>query len=162
MVVWSVLVLAVAVLAKAAIPDPPDTDASAAGNTRSSTATDCSGIVAFSAIHGINDNSRVVHAELLVQKGDSYSTRTGVFIGLCPGLYQFSFAGYGSTDLRLTLKRKLAKNGSWRPIVSVGPGGGANTILLEVNVGDQLAVYVESGKITDGATFTGYRIDSRR
>lgn len=157
MVVWSVLVLAaVVVLAEPAVPDPPD---AGANSQRVTAVVDCTGIVAFSATQGINDDSRVVHANLLVDKGSVYSTQTGIFTANCPGLYQFSFAGYGSADLRLTLKRKPGKNGSWRSIVSAGPGGGANTILLDIGIGDQLAVFVESGKIIDGSTFTGYRIN---
>ena len=87
-----------------------------------------------------------------------YVAQTGVFITHCPGLYQFSFAGYGSTDLRLTLKKKLNNSDSWRPVVSTGAGGGANLVLLDVEAGDHLAVFVDAGKILDGVTFSGYRI----
>lgn len=100
----------------------------------------------------------MVFAETLVDKGVGYVAQTGVFITHCPGLYQFSFAGYGSTDLRLTLKKKLNNSDSWRPVVSTGAGGGANLVLLDVEAGDHLAVFVDAGKISDGVTFSGYRI----
>lgn len=108
-----------------------------------------------------SQEARLVFTETLVDKGVGYVAQTGTFTTHCPGLYQFSFAGYGSTDLRLTLKRKLNKSDSWRPIVSAGPGGGSNLVLLDVEIGDQLAVFVESGKIVDSATFTGHRVYKR-
>ena len=97
-------------------------------------------------------------AETLVDKGVGYAAETGIFTTHCPGLYQFSFAGYGDSDLSLTLKRKLNKSEDWNSVASVGPGGGANLVLLDVEVGDQLSVFVEKGKIADGATFSGYRV----
>lgn len=106
----------------------------------------------------IHQHAKAVFAETLVDKGVGYVPQTGIFITNCPGLYQFSFAGYGSTDLRLTLKKKQNNSDSWRPVVGTGAGGGANLILLDVDVGDQLAVFVDSGKISDGVTFSGYRI----
>lgn len=105
--------------------------------------------------------AKLVLSETLVDKGVGYAAQTGIFTAHCPGLYQFSFAGYGSTDLRLTLKRKLNQSDSWNPIVSVGPDGGSNLILLDVEAGDQIAIFVESGKVSDGATFTGYRVFKR-
>ena len=94
----------------------------------------------------------------LVDKGVGYIAETGIFTTHCPGLYQFSFAGYGDSDLRLTLKRKLNKSENWSPVAGVGPGGGANLVLLDVEAGDQLAVFVDNGKIADGATFSGHRV----
>ncbi|XP_066584227.1 uncharacterized protein [Prorops nasuta] len=158
MVVWPVLVLAAAILSEAAVPDPPSTGITTIGSLKLATAADCSGPVAFSATQGSVTTGKVVLAETLVDKAVGYVAQTGLFTTHCPGLYQFSFAGYGSTDLRLTLKRKLNLSDIWRPVVSVGPGGGSNLVLLDVEAGDQLAIFVESGKITDGATFTGYRV----
>ena len=43
-------------------------------------------------------------------------------------------------------------------MVSTGAGGGANLVLLDVEAGDHLAVFVDAGKILDGVTFSGYRI----
>ncbi|XP_026670317.1 uncharacterized protein LOC108626017 isoform X2 [Ceratina calcarata] len=157
MVVWLVLLIT-SVLAEAVVPDPPSPGITTVGSLKLATAADCAGIVAFSATQASVDHARVILAETLVDKGVGYVAQTGIFTTHCPGLYQFSFAGYGSTDLRLTLKKKLNKSDSWRSVVSAGPGGGANLILLDVEAGDQLAVFVESGKIADSVTFSGYRI----
>ncbi|XP_012145761.1 C1q-like venom protein [Megachile rotundata] len=157
MVVWLVLLLTTAILTEAAVPDPPEA-ITTVGSLKLATAADCNGVVAFSATQASVDHAKVVLAETLVDKGVGYVAQTGTFIAHCPGLYQFSFAGYGSTDLRLTLKRKLSNTDSWRPVVSAGPGGGANLVILDVDAGDQLAVFVDSGKIADSATFSGYRI----
>ncbi|XP_076172838.1 C1q-like venom protein [Ptiloglossa arizonensis] len=158
MVVWSVLLLAAAILAEAAIPDPPTSGITTVGSLKLATAADCAGVVAFSATEASVDLGRLVLAETLVDKGVGYVAQTGIFITHCPGLYQFSFAGYGSTDLRLTLKKKLNNSDSWRSVISVGPGGGSNLVLLDVEAGDQLAVFVDDGKIADGVSFSGYRI----
>lgn len=158
MVVWPVLVLAAALLVEAAVPDPPASGITTVGSLKLATAADCAGVVAFSASQGSVNNARVILSETLVDKGVGYASETGLFTTHCPGLYQFSFGGYGSSDLRLTLKRKLNKSDSWRPVVSAGPGGGFNLVFLDMEAGDQLAVFVDSGKIADGATFTGHRI----
>ncbi|XP_043529434.1 complement C1q-like protein 4 isoform X2 [Frieseomelitta varia] len=158
MVVWLVMFLAASILAEAAIPDPPTSGITTVGSLKLATAADCAGVVAFSATQASVDHAKAVFAETLVDKGVGYVAQTGIFITHCPGLYQFSFAGYGSSDLRLTLKRKLNNSDSWRPVVGVGAGGGSNLILLDVEVGDQLAVFVDAGKISGGATFSGYRI----
>ncbi|EZA62651.1 Endochitinase, partial [Ooceraea biroi] len=162
LVVWAVLILAAAMLTDAAIPDPPENPGiTTIGSKKLGTAADCAGVVAFSATQGSVNEAKLVLSETLVDKGVGYAAQTGIFTTHCPGLYQFSFAGYGSTDLRLTLKRKLNKSESWRSIVSIGPGGGSNLVLLDVDAGDQLAIFVESGKVTDGATFTGHRVYKR-
>ncbi|KOX71532.1 hypothetical protein WN51_02402 [Melipona quadrifasciata] len=156
--VWLVMFLTASILAEAAIPDPPTSGVTTVGSLKLATAADCAGVVAFSATQASVDHAKAVFAETLVDKGVGYVAQTGIFITHCPGLYQFSFAGYGSSDLRLTLKRKLNNSDSWRPVVGVGAGGGSNLILLDVEVGDQLAVFVDAGKISDGVTFSGYRI----
>ncbi|KYN44389.1 putative chitinase 3, partial [Trachymyrmex septentrionalis] len=161
-VVWAVLTLAAIVLTDAAVPDPPENSGiTTIGSKKLATAADCAGLVAFSAIQGSVNEAKLILAETLIDKGVGYAAQTGIFTTHCPGLYQFSFAGYGSTDLRLTLKRKLNKSNNWRTIISAGPGGGSNLVLLDVEAGDQLAVFVESGKITDGASFTGHRVYKR-
>ncbi|XP_076235598.1 C1q-like venom protein [Calliopsis andreniformis] len=160
MVVWSVLLLSV-ILAEAAVPDPPTSGITTVGSLKLATAADCSGVVAFSATQASVDHARVVLAETLVDKGVGYVAQTGIFVTHCAGLYQFSFAGYGSTDLRLTLKKKQNNSDSWRPVVSAGPGGGANLVLLDVEAGDQLALFVDSGKVADSCTFSGYRITKK-
>lgn len=150
------------ILAEAAVPDPPSPGITTVGSLKLATAADCAGVVAFSATQGSIDLARVVFSETLVDKGVGYVAQTGIFTTHCPGLYQFSFAGYGSTDLKLTLKKKLNKSESWQPVVSAGPGGGANLILLDVEAGDHFAVFADSGKITEGVTFSGYRIAKKQ
>ncbi|XP_012282924.1 uncharacterized protein LOC105701076 [Orussus abietinus] len=158
MVVWeAVLVMTVAILADAAVPDPPTSGITTVGSLKLATAADCAGVVAFSATRATVVDAKIILAETLVDKGVGYASETGIFTTHCPGLYQFSFAGYGSPDLRLTLKRKPNKE-SWRPVVSSGPGGGANLVYLDVETGDQVAVFVDSGKVADGASFSGHRI----
>ena len=100
----------------------------------------------------------MILTETLLDQGVGYAASTGIFTTFCPGLYQFSFAGYGSSDLRMSLKRKLSKTDSWQSVVSTGPAGGANLVLLRMAVGDQVAVFVESGKVDDSTTFSGYRV----
>lgn len=158
MVVWLVMILAAALRAEAAVPDPPSSGITTVGSLKLATAADCVGVVAFSATEGSVHSGRLIFSETLVDKGVGYVAETGIFTTHCPGLYQFSFAGYGSSDLRLTLKRQLNKSNSWTRIVSAGPGGGSNLVLLDVDAGDQVAVFVESGKVADSLTFSGYRI----
>nr|ARK19899.1 venom protein [Ampulex compressa] len=162
MVVWSVLVLAAVVLTEAAVPDPPNTGITTVGSLKLATAADCAGVVAFSASEATTDLSRLIFAQTLVDKGVGYVAQTGIFTTHCPGLYQFSFAGYGSSNLRLTLKKKLNKSDSWTPVIGVGSGGGSNLILMDCEAGDHVAVFVDAGKIMEGGTFTGYRIAKKQ
>lgn len=106
----------------------------------------------------IIQDAHLIFAETLINRGVGFVAETGLFTTHCPGLYQFSFAGYGSDDLKLTLKKKANKSENWRPITSAGPGGGANLILLDAEVGDQFAVFVEAGKAKEGITYTGNRV----
>ncbi|XP_011308432.1 uncharacterized protein [Fopius arisanus] len=158
MLVWLVVLGLIAYLGEAAQPDPPASGITTVGSLRIATAEDCAGVVAFSATSGTNNDARLIFSETLVNKGVGYVAETGIFTTHCPGLYQFSFAGYGSSDLKLTLKRKANKSDSWRPIVSAGPGGGANIVLFDAEIGDQFAVFVDAGKTTEGLTYTGFRV----
>ena len=155
MVVWSVLLLAAAILAEAAVPDPPASGITTVGSLKLATAEDCAGVVAFSETRGSVNQALT---QTLVNKGVGYVAQTGIFTTHCPGLYQFSFGGYGSSDLQLTLKMKSDKSDNWRPVVGAGPGGGFNLVLLDVEAGDQLAIFVEPNKIANNVTFSGYRI----
>jgi len=146
-------------LVESAQPDPPASGITTVGSLRIATAEDCAGVVAFSATSGTSSDARLVFAKTLINKGVGYAAETGIFTTHCPGLYQFSFAGYGSSDLKLTLKRKANKSDNWRPITSAGPSGGANIVLFDTEIGDQFGVFVDAGKLTDGLnTYTGYRI----
>lgn len=56
-VVWLVLIATSSILAEAAIPDPPNSKASAVNPLKLSTAVDCTGVIAFSATHASVDVS---------------------------------------------------------------------------------------------------------
>ncbi|XP_015122445.1 uncharacterized protein LOC107044893 isoform X2 [Diachasma alloeum] len=160
--VWLVVLGLTAYLVESAQPDPPASGITTVGSLRIATAEDCAGVVAFSATLGTNNDARLIFSQTLVNKGVGYVAETGIFTTHCPGLYQFSFAGYGSSDLKLTLKRKANKSENWRPITSVGPGGGgANIVLFDAEIGDQFAVFVDAGKATEGMTYTGYRVSKK-
>lgn len=69
---------------------------------------------------------------------------------------------------RLTLKKRLANATDWTGVVSAGgraSGGGSNTALLDMEVGDQAAVWLVSGNLATDAdrespstSFSGFRI----
>lgn len=99
--------------------------------------------------------AKLILAETLINNGIDYDTETGILKPYCSGVYQFGFAGYGSTDLRLTLQCKRYDSDSWTTIVSTGPGGGSHLVLLDVVANDEYAIFVESGEITpDRVSFT--------
>lgn len=175
---WSVLVLAVVVV-QSATPDPPAPETKTSGTL--SSLVDCNGVIAFSATRGsaqvrflpkyrfnpifiwawrntLLQEDRVVLSETLIDKIVGYSAETGIFTVHCPGLYQISFAGYGSKDLRLTLKLRRPNSNNWEPVVSVGPNGGANLVLLNLDIGNHVAVFVDGGSLEDGVTFSAYRV----
>jgi len=67
----------------------------------------------------------------------------------------------------MVLKKRLNNNKQWTSILATKPGGGSATILLEVESGDQVAVYLDgiSKKFNarheqgvDVTSFSGYRI----
>ncbi|KZC05593.1 hypothetical protein WN55_04533, partial [Dufourea novaeangliae] len=161
-VVWTALILTAAILAEAAVPDPPSSGITTVGSLKLGTAADCAGVVAFSATQPKGGHIAGLYPlpfdTTLVNKGVGYVAQTGIFTTHCPGLYQFSFAGYGSDDLRLTLRKRKNESENWRMVVSTGMGGGSNLILQEVEAGEQFTVVVESGKIEWSGTFSGYRI----
>ncbi|XP_058797848.1 uncharacterized protein LOC131668041 [Phymastichus coffea] len=158
MLAWAAVLLAIGLAVDAAKPDPP-LDITTLGSQKLATASGCSKPVAFSGTHADIQDAKLVLSETLLDQGVGYAASTGTFTTYCPGLYQFSFSGYGSSDLRMTLKRKLNKTDDWQPIASTGPHGGANTVLLRMALGDQVAIFVDTGKPDDSTTtFSGYRI----
>lgn len=156
----------------AASPNPPRrTQDGLNGARRLASAVDCSGAVAFSGAgtRTIHAGGLVSYRTVLNDRGVGWSLETGEFTCHCPGLYQFSFAGYGdSPNTRLTMKKRLANATDWTGVVSAGgraSGGGSNTALLDMEVGDQAAVWLDSGNlVTDddrqspSTSFSGFRI----
>ncbi|XP_014295436.1 uncharacterized protein LOC106693240 [Microplitis demolitor] len=159
MLVWTLLLgLTTSLLVNGARPDPPASGITTVGSLKLANAEDCAGVVAFSAISGVKTDNQLKFSKTLVNRGVGYVTETGIFTTHCPGLYQFSAAGYGSADLKLTLKRKENKSDSWNPIVSTGTGGGSNLVLIDSEIGDQFAVFIDAGKSNEGTSFSGYRV----
>ncbi|KAG8038983.1 hypothetical protein G9C98_003290 [Cotesia typhae] len=157
--VWTVLlILTTSLLTNGAKPNPPSSGITTVGSLKLANAEDCAGVVAFSATSGLKTNTRLKFSQTQVNKGVGYVAETGIFTTHCPGLYQFSLAGYGTADLKLTLKRKANRSDDWTPIVSTGIGGGSNLVFLDSEIGDQLAVFVDSGNPNEGTSFSGYRV----
>ncbi|XP_025415289.1 uncharacterized protein LOC112686999 isoform X2 [Sipha flava] len=72
----------------------------------------------------------------------------------CLGPIAFSTTGSGivhstgSTEenTRMVLQKKSNNNKQWSPILATEPGGGSATILLEIEVGDQVAIYLNGNQ----------------
>lgn len=67
----------------------------------------------------------------------------------------------------MVLKKRLNNNKQWTPILATKPGGGSATIILEVESGDQVAVYLDGNtkkfnvrheQGVEVTSFSGYRI----
>jgi len=67
----------------------------------------------------------------------------------------------------MVLKKRLNNGKQWSAILGTKPGGGSATILLEVEHGDQVAVFLEGNQKkfkaaqeqgVDVTSFSGYRI----
>lgn len=68
---------------------------------------------------------------------------------------------------RMVLKKRLNNGKQWLPVLATKLGGGSATILLEVENGDQVAVFLEGNQKkfstrqeqgVDVTSFSGYRI----
>ncbi|KAJ4444512.1 hypothetical protein ANN_06306 [Periplaneta americana] len=74
----------------------------------------------------------------------------------------------GRSAYRFVLKKKPSNSDAWTTVVSTGGGGGANIALLDMEVGDQTAIWLEDGEIapeSDNApvsTFSGVRIAKKQ
>ncbi|RZF48895.1 hypothetical protein LSTR_LSTR003275 [Laodelphax striatellus] len=141
------------------------------GARKLATASDCAGAVAFSGTgtRTVLPSGVLSYRHALVDRGVGWSRDTGEFTIHCPGLYQLAFAGYSQDpNTRLTLKKKMANETEWENVVSVGSatnGGGSNVILLNLEVGDQTAVWVDAGKFDEdnnesspATSFSAFRI----
>lgn len=67
----------------------------------------------------------------------------------------------------MVLQKRLNNGKQWSPILATEPGGGSATILLEVENGDQVAVFLDGNpkkfntryeQGVDVTSFSGYRI----
>lgn len=66
----------------------------------------------------------------------------------------------------MVLQKKLNNNKQWSPILATEPGGGSATILLEIENGDQVAIYLKGNpkkfktneQGIEVTSFSGYRI----
>lgn len=76
------------------------------GVRKLATAVDCSGVVAFSGTgtREVLQSGVLSYLTAITDRGVGWSLETGEFTIHCPGLYQLTFAGYGSTpDTRFVL-----------------------------------------------------------
>lgn len=67
----------------------------------------------------------------------------------------------------MVLKKRLNNGKQWTPILATKPGGGSATILLDIENGDQIAVFLEGNQKkfntrheqdADVTSFSGHRI----
>ncbi|GLH15097.1 Uncharacterized protein GBIM_19485 [Gryllus bimaculatus] len=165
--------VALAARAAWAVPRPGGDDASASdpapgvvGAKKFATAVDCNGAVAFSSkgaarAAGAGAAGQLHFAADLTDKSVGWSRDAGEFTTFCPGLYQFAFSSGGAANARLALKKKASGGAAWEAVVSTGAGG-ANVVLLNMDVGDSTAVFLEDGTLDDAAatsaTFSGFRV----
>ncbi|KAK9499794.1 hypothetical protein O3M35_002764 [Rhynocoris fuscipes] len=164
------LLLSLSTLCLAANPDAPRQGV--IGAQKLATAADCSGPVGFSATGTLRVHSTglISYRNTLVDRGVGFSRETGEFTVHCPGIYHIAFAAYGKNPgTRVMLKKRGAnKESSWVDVASAGgdkSAGGSNQVLLELEVGDQTAVWLASGDIATphdtaqpSTTFTAFRI----
>lgn len=165
------LVLTVVSLCGAAVPDPPRGVIGA--RKYATNLHDCNGAVAFSSAGAIaptkEDNGKLGFRKALIDKGVGWSRESGEFTCFCPGLYQFAFAGSGKTAAtRFVLKKKDSNSKTWTTVASTGAGGGANVVLLNMEIGDQAAIWLEDGDLSPESdtapvsTFSGVRIAKKQ
>lgn len=69
---------------------------------------------------------------------------------------------------RFVLKKKDANSKVWTTVVSTAGGGGSNVVLLNMEVGDQAAIWLEDGDLSPESetapvsTFSGVRIAKKQ
>lgn len=166
--------LLLAAVALAAVPDAARKPASAADGTASTslgakkldTASKCSGAVAFSGAGLKGATARkdapVALRTTLLDKGVGWKPEDGEFVCYCPGTYQFAFAGDAAA--KLVLKKKAAGGSAWSPVV-VGP---QHVVILDMEVGEAVAVFLEGGSqhadasATPAISFSGFRIAKKQ
>jgi len=66
------------------------------------------------------------------------------------------------------LKKKESNKAEWTKVASTGGGGGSNVILLNMEVGDQAAIWLEDGDLgpedekAPASTFSGFRVAKKQ
>ncbi|KAL0278883.1 UNVERIFIED_CONTAM: hypothetical protein PYX00_000565 [Menopon gallinae] len=156
--------LGLVAVAQSAVPEAPRNGK----GKRIGQASDCNGAVAFSAVANPKDgkppkkgaNDVIVFDTPLIDKSIGYSRESGIFTTHCPGLYQLTFTAYGDSNSEFSLrKRPSPSTTSWNKIVATGKSGGTHTVFLDMEVGEQAAVFVDSGSPSlSSHTFSGYRV----
>lgn len=147
-------------------PDPPRSGVIGAKGL--ATAADCSGPVGFSATGTakVHQTGLVSYRDTLVDRGVGFSRETGEFTVHCPGIYHIAFAAYSKEPNTRVVLKKRTSNSTWSEVLAAGgPSGGSNQILLDLGVGDQTGVWLQSGSITTeedravpSTSFTAFRI----
>lgn len=65
------------------------------------------------------------------------------------------------------MQKRLNNGKQWLPVLATKPGGGSATILLDIDIGDQVAVFLDGNpkkfntrheQDADVTSFSGYRI----
>lgn len=159
-------------VALAAVPDaarkpaPADGTASTTlGAKKLDTVGQCSGAVAFSGA-GLKDSKKDAPLALrttLLDKGVGWKPADGEFVCHCPGTYQFAFAGDAAAKLVLK-KKAVGSKSSWSPVVE----GPQHVVILDMELGDAVAVFLEGGSqhpdasATPALTFSGFRIAKKQ
>ncbi|XP_046402158.1 uncharacterized protein LOC124168087 [Ischnura elegans] len=181
----AVLMLLLSAVAVLSSPHGGGDSSGVVGARKLAQAQDCRGVVAFSGVSArpavrvsnATSEEEAAHAalgtklgfhDLLTDKSVGWSRESGEFTAICPGLFQFAFSGTGA---RFTLFRKEAHSageattaGEWKAVASTSDAGGSHVVLLEMDVGDAVAVWMAPGgqlpseKDAPTTSFSGYRI----
>jgi len=148
-------------VAYSAVPNAPRKEG------KSDLSLDCKGEVAFSvSIKPTREkeekNEIITFDTSLIEKNYGYSRENGIFTTQCPGLYSISFTvkgdGLGS---RFSLReRPSSLTNSWSTLITTDKKGGSYTIIHEMELGEQLAVFINDGALTKNShhTFSGHKL----
>lgn len=59
-------------------------------------------------------------------------------------------------------KRPSSSTNSWTTIVTTGKSGGSHTVFVDMEVGEQAAIFIDNGSLsTSSHTFSGYRVSKK-
>lgn len=152
----------------AAVPDAPRRE----GSKRLGQAVDCNGVVVFSAVTTPKNNreaksgrNQIISFETpIIDKSIGFSRESGIFTSHCPGLYQLTFTATGDdANSKFSLrKRPSSSTNSWTTLVVTGKSGGSHTVFVDMEVGEQAAIFIDNGSLsTSSHTFSGYRVSKK-